>query len=212
MNHLTKLTGLLVLLPLAGGCVARVAPFDQMDRAQVTVLRLTQAQPPAAPTPQATTIPGLPGLPGVPPEMQALGQQVIQGVQNALPGLIPGSIVPGLTPPAAQQQPQLPQFKGYSIVSQMPLQDAGLREELLDIFGHESSFNNQAQQCFSPGLAFVLQRPNAPEVDLMISLSCNQAQIDGARWPHPVNGFTTETRDHLTRIYEKLFGPVPPGA
>ncbi len=61
-------------------------------------------------------------------------------------------------------------------------------------------------------MAFVLQRPNAPEVDLIISLSCNQAMMDGARWPHPVNGFTPETRDRLGKVYEKLFGPVPPGA
>jgi hypothetical protein len=206
MNHLLKLTGLFVLLPLAAGCVSRVAPFDQMDRAQVTVLRLSQAQAPA-PTPQVGTLPGIPGLPAIPPEVQALGQQVLQGVQNALPGLIPGSL-PGVQPPP----PQLPKFKGYSIVSQMPLQDFGIRDEILDIFGRENSFNNQAQNCFSPGMAFVLQRPNAPEVDLLVSLSCNQAQIDGARWPHPVNGLTPETRDHLSRIYEKLFGPIPPGA
>ena len=52
----------------------------------------------------------------------------------------------------------------------------------------------------------------APEIDLLISLSCNQAKMDGDRWPHRVNGFTIETRDRLSRIYEKLFGPVPPGA
>lgn len=209
MNHLPKLAGLLVLLPLAAGCAARVAPFDQMDRAQVTVLRLTQPQQ-TPPTPQAGNLPGLPGLPAVPPEVQALGQQVLQGVQNALPGIIPGGMIPGANP--QQPQAQLPQFKGFSIVSQMPLQDPGVRDEILDIFGRESSFTTQAQPCFSPGLAFVLQRPNAPEVDLLVSFSCNQVKMDGDRWPHRVNGFTMETRDRLTRIYEKMFGPVPPGA
>jgi hypothetical protein len=210
MNYPQKLAGIALLLttPCAAGCLARVAPFDQMDRAQVTVLRLSQPQP-AVPTPQAGALPGLPGLPALPPQLAAMGQQVLQGVQNAVPGLIPN--VPGL-PGAAPATPQAPLFKGYSIVGQMPLQDAGLRDELLDIFGRESSFNNQAQRCFSPGMAFVLQRPNGPEVDLLISLSCNQAMMDGARWPHPVNGFTPETRDRLGKIYEKLFGPVPPGA
>jgi hypothetical protein len=215
MKYLQKLTGLaLVFLatPWATGCIARVAPFDQMDRAQVTVLRLSQPQAAQPPTPQASTIPGLPsipGLPAVPPEVTAVGQQILQGVQNAVPGLIPN--VPGL-PGATPAAPQLPLFKGYSIVSQAPLLDTAVRDELLDIFGHENSFNNQAQRCFSPGMAFVLQRPNAPEVDVLISLSCNQAMMDGARWPHPVNGFTPETRDRLGKIYEKLFGPVPPGA
>lgn len=213
MNHLQKLAGLVVLLttPVCGtGCFGRTAPFDQMDRAQVTVLRLSQPQT-QLPTPQGGTRPGLPGLPAVPPEIAAMGQQVLQGVQNALPGLIPNGAIPGL-PGATQPQQQLPSFKGYSIVTQMPVQDASLRDELLDIFGRESSFNNQAQRCFSPGMAFVLQRPNAPEVDLLVSLSCNQAMMDGARWPYPVNGFTPETRDHLAKIYEKLWGPVPPGA
>src|SRR5262249_9400101 len=80
------------------------------------------------------------------------------------------------------------------------------------IFGHESNFSSQVQPCFSPGMGIVFARPNGPEVDLLISLSCNQAKMDGDRWPHPVNGFTPETRDHLGKIYEKLWGPVPSGA
>jgi len=210
MNHLHKLTGLIVLLPVAVGCAARSAPFDQMDRAQITVLRLSQSQPATAPTPQAGGLPGLPGLPAVPPELQALGQQALQGLQNALPGVIP-NLLPGL-PGATPAQPPLPQFKGYGIVAQMPVADAALRDQLLDIFGHESSFNGQAQPCFSPGMGVVMQRPDGPEVDLLISLSCNQAKMDGARWPHPVNGFTSETRDQLDKLYEKFWGPVPPGA
>jgi hypothetical protein len=208
MSYLPKLAGLLVLLPLAAGCAARTAPFDQMDRAQVTVLRLQAPQ--QAQQPQ--TQPGmLPGLPGIPPELQQLGNAAIQGVGQLVPGLtnaLPG-LVPGM---GAQPQQQLPQFKGYSIVAQMPLTDERLKDELLDIFGHESSFNNQVQPCFSPGMGVVFSRPNAPEVDLLVSLSCNQAKIDGARWPYPINGFTPETRASLGRIYEKLWGPVPPGA
>lgn len=215
MNHLKKLAGFVVLYPVAlgcaTGCAARSAPFDQMDRAQITVLRLSTSQPGAAPTAQPGLIPGLPGLP-VPPEVQALGQQVLQGVQNALPSLIPGATLPAL-PGAQPPQPALPQFKGFSIVAQAPVMDAAFRDELLDLFGHESSFNNQAQPCFTPGMGIVLQRPNnAPEVDLLVSLACNQAKMDGALWPYPINGFTPETRNHLGKIYEKLWGPVPPGA
>jgi hypothetical protein len=218
MNHLKKLAGtvvdLLVLLPVALGCVtgcaARSAPFDQMDRAQITVLRLSSSQPAGAPAAQPGLLPAIPGVP-IPPEVQALGQQVLQGVQNALPGLIPGATLPGL-PGAQPQQPPPPQFKGFSIVAQAPVMDAAFRDELLDIFGHESNFNNQAQPCFTPGMGIVLQRPNTPEVDLLVSLACNQAKMDGARWPYAINGFTPETRDHLGKIYEKLWGPVPPGA
>jgi hypothetical protein len=206
MNHLPKLAGFVALLPLLTGCVMRSAPFDQMDRAQMTVLRLSQPQPPAAP--MANVLPGLP----IPPALQQMGQQVLQGVQSALPGVLPGlPAIPGLPQPQ-QQQPQLPMFKGFTIVTQLPVADASLRDELLDIFGHEGNFSNQAQNCFAPGMGIVMQRPMAPEVDLLVSLSCNQVKIDGAPWPHPVNGLTPETRNHLAQIYQKLWGPVPPGA
>ena len=212
MNYLQKLASLVVLLPLAAGCAARSAPFDQMDRAQITVLRLSQPQPAAAPLPQAGGLPGLPGLPAIPPEMAQLGQQALQGLQNALPGVIPPGLIPGMPGLGGQPAQQLPLFKGFSIVATVPVMDAGLKNELLDIFGHESNFSSQVQPCFAPGMGIVLQRPNAPEVDLLISLSCNQAKMDGARWPHPVNGFTQETAHHISRIYETLWGPVPPGA
>jgi hypothetical protein len=207
MNTLPKLAGFVALLPLvvAGstGCAARSAPFDQLDRAQITVLRLSAPQ--AATGPQTM----LPTIPGVPPEMAQLGQAALQGLHNVVPGL--GSALPGLIPGAGQQQPALPQFKGYAIVASAPLNDH-LKDELLDIFGHESNFSGQVQPCFSPGMGVVFTRPNAPQVELLISLSCNQAKMDGARWPHAVNGFTPETRDHLGKLYEKLWGPVPPGA
>ena len=206
MNHLRNFASLVAILPLAFGCAARTAPFDQMDRAQVTVLRLQQPQAPQNPLGQA----GLPGLPGLPPQVQQMGQAVLQGVQNAVPGL-QNALPPGLIP-GQQQQQQLPQFKGYSIVAQMPLADDSLKGELLDLFGSESSFSNQVQNCFTPGMGFVFTQPNAPQVELLVSLTCNQAKMDGARWPYAVNGFTPETRDQLGKMYEKLFGPVPPGA
>jgi hypothetical protein len=201
----SKLAGIFVLLlaPAATGCAMRVAPFDQMDRAQMTVLRLSA--PPAAPQ---ASLPQIPGLPAVPPQLAQMGQAALGALQNALPGMIPGGMIPGMQP----QQPQVPLFKGFGIVGQMPLMDPALRDQILDVFGHESSFSAQAQPCFSPGMGIVITRPDGPEVDLLISLSCNQAKMDGARWPHAVNGLTPETRDILSKFYEKLFGPVPPGA
>ncbi|MFT3772052.1 MAG: hypothetical protein QM820_42135 [Minicystis sp.] len=205
MNTLRNFAGLVVLLPLAFGCAARTAPFDQMDRAQVTVLRLQAPQQPQSPLGGV-----LPGLPGVPPELQQMGQAALQGLGNVVPGL--QNALPGLIP-GQQPQQQLPQFKGYTVVSTMPLADNALKDQLLDLFGSESSFSNQVQNCFSPGMGVVFTQPNAPEVDLLISLSCNQAKMDGARWPYPVNGFTPQTRESLAKIYERLFqGPVPAGA
>jgi hypothetical protein len=212
MKDLRYLAGLVVLFPAAFssiGCIGRTAPFDQMDGAQVVVLRL--AQPQAPPALQPGALPGGLNIPGIPPQLQQMGQAALQGLQGALPGIVPQGGIPGL-PGAVQPQPQMPQFKGFSIVAQMPVADGGMKDDLLDIFGHEGSFSNQAQNCFSPGLGVVFTRPNAPEVDLLVSLSCNQVKMDGARWPFAVNGLTPETRAHLGQIYEKFFGPVPPGA
>lgn len=204
MNTLRNFAALVAILPLAFGCAARTAPFDQMDRAQITVLRL---QAPQQQAPLGGMLPG--GLP-VPPELQQMGQAVLGGLQQAVPGL--GNALPGLIPGAQQQQQQqFPQFKGYSIVQSAPADDH-LKDQILDLFGSESSFSNQVQNCFTPGMGVVMQSPNAPEVDLIISFSCNQAKMDGARWPYAVNGFSPDARNQLAKIYERLFGPVPAGA
>lgn len=218
MNRsLLSLSAILVVLPLATGCASRTAPFNEMDQASITVLRL-QGQEPApqpAATPAATT-----GIPGLPPELAAGAQAIGQAVNQALPGLIPPGLIPGLTPaqPTQPVQPPAPRFKNFVILAQMPLTDEAVKNEILDIFGSEKSFQADRGNCFFPGMGISMQRapqanqaPAAP-VDLLISLSCNQAMGDGFRWPYPYNGFTPETHQRLTKIFEKLWGPVPSGA
>jgi hypothetical protein len=206
MNDLRNLVTFTLLLPLAVGCAGRTAPFNEMDQAQITVLRLSPP-PPAAPAA------GQPGalIPGIPPELQQMGQQILQGAQQVLPpGLIPPGLLPGQPAP---QQPPPPMWKGYAITAQQPLTDDKLKNELLDIFGSEDSFSSQRGNCFMPGLGVSMARSNAPPVDLLISLSCNQTQGDGFTWPYPGKaGFTTETHERLSKVYQALFGPVPPGA
>jgi hypothetical protein len=218
MNHFRYLAGLSLLLPLATGCAGRTAPFNEMDQAQVTVLRLSQAPAPTAAAPTAAPgIPGLPAIPGVPAEWSAAGQQILQGAQQMLPpGILPPGLIPGAQPGQAQPQvqPQVPLFKGFAITAQMPLTDDKLKDEIFDIFGHADNFNSQRGNCFTPGLGIAIARPTGGQpIELLISLSCNQAMGDGFAWPYPNNNaFTTETRDRLGKLYEKLFGPVPPGA
>lgn len=207
MNDLRKLAALVLLAPLAVGCAGRTAPFDKLDQSQITILRLSPPPPPpAAATPTGQAIPGLP------PELQQMGQQALQGLGQVLP---PGMIPPGLLPgqPAAQAQtPPPPMWKGFAITAQQSVADDKLKDELLDIFGHEDSFSDQRGNCFQPGMGVSISRSNGPPVDLLISLSCNQAQGDGFAWPYKKNGFTTETHSRLQKIYEQLWGPVPSGA
>lgn len=218
MNRSLSLTGLLVVLPLAWGCASRTAPFNEMDQAQITVLRL-QGQEVQQPAPQpGATAPSL--IPGLPPDLQQLGQQVGAAINQAVPGLIPPGLLPGLNPaqPTQPAQPPQPRFKGFVILAQMPLTDESVKNEILDVFGSDKSFQADRGNCFFPGMGISMQRaPQAnqapqPPVDLLISLSCNQAMGDGFRWPYSVNGFTPEAHQRLTKVFEKLWGPVPPGA
>jgi hypothetical protein len=206
-----------LLAPLAQGCASRVAPFNDMDQAQITVLRLQGVEQPApAPVAQPQPAAGLPAIPipGLTPDqqaqLQAAGQQLMQGVQQAIPGL--PNLFPGATQPVqAQPQPELPRFKGFVILAQMPLSDETVKEDLLDLFGNADSFQAGHAPCFTPGMGVAMSRPNAPPVELLISFSCNQAMGDGFQWPHPVNGFTPETSQKLAAMYTKLWGaPVPP--
>lgn len=205
---------LLCVVPLGTGCVSRAAPFDELDDAQVTILRLQQ-QPQQQPMPTAPGQSGTPMIPGLPlpPELQQMGQQLLQQWQQYLP---PGMGVPGMPGqnPAQPQQPQQRLYKNqWAITAEQPLLDDNLKAELLDIFGDEASFQTDRGNCFYPGMAAVFSTPERVEpVEVVVSLSCNQAVGYGFPWPHPGSGFTPETHQQLTSIYQRLWGPVPPGA
>ena len=93
--------GLFALALLLSACASRTAPFNELDKAPITIMRL---QEPPPPPPPVAAVPGLPQIPGVPPELQQLGQQALDGLKAALP--------PGLIPQPAQPPPQaqLPKF------------------------------------------------------------------------------------------------------
>jgi hypothetical protein len=215
MNHRSIFAALTLLVPLAAGCAGRTAPFNEMDKAQITVLRLSQPPPPVAAAATPTGIPGF-NIPGLPPEMTQMGNQILQGVGAALPpGILPPGLIPGTgaMPGAAPVQPQVPLYKNsFAITAQMPLTDENLKNEILDLLGAKDSFEGQAGQCFTPGMAFSMQRPGQPPADVMISLSCNQAKADGFAWPYKGNGFSPEAHDKMANVYQKLWGPVPGGA
>lgn len=220
LNHQTIL-GLTLLFPLVAGCASRTAPFNELDEAQVKVLRLQGQEPPPVPPAVQPGVPGAPQLiPGVPlpPELQAMGQQVAQGLNQALPGIIPPGLIPGATPtaPAVPVAPPPPRFKGYIMLQERFLAsdgpDKSVKDEILDIFGDEDSFQDQRDPCFFPGMGFSFSRSNGPPVELLISISCKQAQGDGFTWPYSKSGFTPDTQQRLTKIYQQLWGPVPSGA
>ncbi len=206
---LSSLVAVSVLATAAVGCASRTAPFDNLDKAQVTVLRLQGQEPP----PVVQPAPATPGalIPGIPPELQQMGQQFAQGLQQVLPpGVLPPGLIPGQpATPAAPQVSQAPRFKGYIILGQQPLMDQETKDEILDLFGSEDSFSTQRGNCFYPEMGIAFQRMDGPPIELLVSMQCNQAQGDGFQWPYPANGFTPETSQKLNQIYGRLWGGAP---
>jgi hypothetical protein len=195
---------------LTTGCAGRAAPFDKLDQAQVTVMRLQ-------PKPQAPAIaPGIPGIPGfqIPGFDPALVNQTLEQLKAAglpiPPGLIPGG-APAPGQPAAQPYMNDPNFV---ITDQRPIVDESQKETLLDLFGDDGAYNEQVGNCWFPGMVVSFQgSPDYPQpVDVAVSLSCNQVNGYGFQWPHANRGLTAETHQTLTQIYQSLFGPVPPQA
>ena len=211
MNHRVLATACL-WIPLALGCAGRTAPFNELDEAAFTVYKLQgqETPPPVAAAPGA---PGAPVIPGLPPELQQLGQQAGQALQQILPpGILPPGLIPGAPGAAPAVADTRPRFKGFVILGQMPLSDEEAKDEILDLFGDEDSFQSQHNNCFFPGLGVSMQRGGQPPVDLLVSLSCAQVQGDGFKWPYPVNGLSPDASQRLTKVYEKMFGPVPPAS
>ncbi|MEM1030986.1 MAG: hypothetical protein AAF928_13260 [Myxococcota bacterium] len=205
-----RLTGFLLLsttaLTVNAGCAGRAAPFDKLDQAQVTIMRLQTAPPPAA-APAA----GIPAIPGIPPELMGLGQQALQSMQQA--GILPPNLnIPGLTPaaPPAPTSNPFPPEPRWSIADQRPVVDDELRDQLLDIFGSDGSFSSTRQGCFTPSMAVSFQSPNQPgPVDVVVSFSCSDAIGFGFQWPHDESGLTPESANELAGVHQQVFG-VPP--
>ncbi len=211
----TTVLGLALFLPIAAGCASRTAPFNDLDQASVTILKLQGQEAPAA-MPGATTQPGampmLP-IPGLTPEQQAQLQQGVQQLGQAAQQMIPGLQIPGLPGVGQTAQPQPAQqmrFNGFVILDQRSIADSTTKDDLLDTFGKEDNFNQNRGPCFTPGMGVVFQDPKKGNVELMVSFSCNQVQGNGFRWPYQVNGLSPDASNKLRRIYEQNFGPLPP--
>jgi len=209
MSFRSPATVIALLALVSTGCASRAVPFNDLDKAQVTVLRLQQQQP------QAAAVPGQPAvlIPGIPPELQQMGQQVLQQIQPHIP---PGLLPQGILPPAgAPAQPAAPPPRLYqnqwAIAGELPVMDDATKNELLDLFGSADNFSPQHGGCYNAGMAVSFRTPERIEaVDVAMSFSCNQAWGYGFEWPHPQAGFTPDTRQKLTDIYTRLWGAPPP--
>jgi hypothetical protein len=200
---------LLFVAPLAVGCASRTAPFNELNDAQVTILRLQAQQ-----AQQQTTTPGAtPLIPGLPAEWQTMANQVVQQWQQTLPGLLPPGLIPG-QPATPTPQPAARLYKNqWMITAEQPVLDQTTKDELLDLFGNADSFQTGNNTCFYPGMAVIFAAPKRVEpVEVMVSFSCNRSAGYGFQWPYPSDSFKAEAASKLAGIYQRMWGPIPPGA
>ncbi|HVH43169.1 MAG TPA: hypothetical protein VM925_12530 [Labilithrix sp.] len=199
--------GSLFVLPFQTGCSSSLSqPFEGMKNQPVTVHRLLDFEQPAA---QGGAAPGVPQLP---PQIQ----QWLSGAGALLPpGLIPPGLLPGTAAPAAEN---VQRFYNFRIVGTASVTDNKTREEIIEIFGKESNFQNPRQSCMYAEFGFQIGQappggmvqgapnPNAP-ADILVSLSCEQVQMFNHAWPYGTKtGLTPDASSKILAIVRRVFG------
>jgi hypothetical protein len=214
------LLGCVALLAAASiGCGSSAAPpFDTLPNSNLTAFRLQNYEPPQQQASTTGQTPATGALPGVPPEIMQWVQQGAAGLQQFIPpGLIPPNLLPPgaatAAVPAAVPQEQVPRFPnradGFRILSQTPVIDEGLKEELGDLLGDEDNFYDQHASCMYAelGLSFT-STAGGPNNDVLVSFSCNQvAAAGGFAWPHPSVGMKPDMVGKLADLANRLFPP-----
>jgi hypothetical protein len=185
------------LVALVSGCSSSLSqPFSQLKsgQAQITVYQLQNFEPPAA-----TATAGAPPL-ALPPELQ---QWVTAGAAMLPPGMLPPGFLPG-APAAQAPAANVARFHNFRILKWVPLSDQKLIDESFDIFGRDKNFETAKSQCMYAEFGFSFAQGQAAPVDVLVSLSCNQAQPFNFVWPHGANtGLTGETTKRIVAIAQK---------
>ena len=189
------------------GCSSSLSqPFEGMKSQPVTVHRLLDYEQPAA-QPGAA-----PGAAQIPPQIQ----QWLSGAASLLPpGLLPPGLIPGTSAPAVEN---VQRFYNFRIVGTTSVTDNKTREEIIEIFGKESNFQNPRQSCMYAEFGFQIGQPmpggavqgapnpNAP-ADILVSLSCEQVQMFNHGWPYGTKtGLTPDASQKIMAVIRRSFG------
>ena len=184
-------------------------PYEQKKNEPITIFRLQNFEPPQQQAQQGAP-PGQ--IPGLPPQIQ----QWLQGAAQALPpGLLPPGLIPGTAPPP--QAAQVPRYYNFPILGSMSITDKKMREDILDLFGHESNFQTPKQSCMYAEFGFQIGQAGPPGVqgapttnapaDILVSLSCDQVQMFNHGWPYgSKTGLGPDTSKKIIAIVQKAFG------
>ena len=164
----------------------------------MTVYRLQNFEPPAPPQGQPAAAAGF----QLPPQIQ---QWVQAGASLLPPGLLPPGLLPGAAPPPPPA-PDAPRFHEFRILEWQPVNDAGIKSDIVDAFGHASNFTNPQLSCRYSELGFAISQPGSPTpADILVSLSCQQVQAYNFAWPYQQTGITPDTEKKFAQIAQKVF-------
>ncbi len=179
-------------------CASLSPPFDKMKDSQMTVYRLQNFEPPPQPQAQASV-----GGFQLPPQIQ---QWIQAGASLLPPGLLPPGLLPGTSAPAPPATPDAPRFHGFRILEWQPINDSGIKSDVVDLFGHQSNFQNATSNCMFAEFGFAIAQPNAPTpADIMVSLSCAQVQGYNFAWPYAQTGITPDASKKVASIVQRVF-------
>ncbi len=197
-NRLTALAPIALAAATVTGCASLAPPFSDMKGAQMTVYRLQNFEPPQQPQAQAPAQGGF----QLPPQIQ---QWVQAGASFLPPGLVPPGLLAGAAPPPPAP-PDAPRFHSFRILEWQPVNDPGVKGDILDTFGHASNFASAQFNCAYAELGFAIAQPNNPTpADILVSLSCQQVQAFNFAWPYQQGGITPDTEKKLAQIAQKVF-------
>ncbi len=183
---------------LSAGCSSLSPPFSDMKGAQMTVYRLQNFEPPQAAPATAAQPQGF--------QLPAQIQQWIQaGASYLPPGLLPPGLLPGTAAPAPIAA-DAPRFHGFRIIEWQAVNDAGVKGDIVDTFGHSSSFNTPQFACMYAELGFAIAQTNAPTpADILVSLSCQGVQSYNFTWPYAQTGITPDAEKRFAQIAQRVF-------
>ncbi len=185
-------------LAASTGCASTSPPFNGMKDAQMTVYRLQNFEPPPTEQAPAAAAGGL----QLPPQIQ---QWITAGASLLPPGLLPPGLLPG-TAPAAAPAPDAQRFHGFRVLEWQPVNDASVKSDIVDLFGHGSNFQNTPPNCMFAEFGFAMLPANAPTpADVLVSLSCEQVQAFNFAWPYAQTGVTPDSSKKVASIAQRVF-------
>ena len=216
MKRIALVLGSLLVLAASmstASCASTLTePFQNLKEQPVYAFRLQPFEPPAqaAGATPASPIP-------IPPQLQ---QWLSAGAQYLPPGLLPPGLLPGGTPTPAPSN--APRFHNYVIIAQALVSDKKVHDEILDLFGHESSWELPRVSCqqYTPEFAFAIGLPpgssggpaaaptaSGVPAEILVSLSCEQVQMFNYGWPYgQKTGITADTAKRIYAIIQNAFG------